>query len=283
MIKNECGTIRNERAFVYRQVIRFKGFNFLLTLFQGAKVRRISELTKNVAKKLDISRIKRWLEVEDTLVAHVEQQVEDAEIGKEAVLLLIDLPIRFRLEGWVWLRMLGTDGIAEVGKERNLPLPLSKGGVLGCRNRKVVCWGEEGLSELDVGMDVEKFAHLAGDVEIEVEEVFPMVFEKGADVVDVVVEERAVAVGTAERIPVFRAPFAVIADERLTVGIAVNGNRQRLRSLRGGDDAAVAIGLFDEVIAVFQQHAVVAMQLLIPLHGTELSGGEQRGGHSPRQ
>ena len=43
MIKNECGTIRNERAFVYRQVIRFKGFNFLLTLFQGAKVRRISE------------------------------------------------------------------------------------------------------------------------------------------------------------------------------------------------------------------------------------------------
>ena len=43
MIKNECGTIQNNRGFVYRQVIRLKGFNFLLTLFQGAKVRRISE------------------------------------------------------------------------------------------------------------------------------------------------------------------------------------------------------------------------------------------------
>lgn len=189
------------------------------------------------------------------------------------MLLLINLPIRFRLEGWVWLRMLGTDGIAEVGKEGNLPLPFFMGGIPGCRNRRVVCWGKEGLSELDVRLDVKEFAHLAGDVEIEVEEGFPMVFEKRADVVDVVVEERAVAIGTAERIPVFRAPFAMIADERLTVGIAMNGNRQRLRSLRGGDDAAVAIGLFDEVIAVFQQHTVVTMQLLIPLHGTEISGG----------
>ena len=54
--------------------------------------------------------------VEDTFVAHVEKEVEDAEVGQETMFLLIDLIVGTWNERRVGCRMLGTNGIAVVSK-----------------------------------------------------------------------------------------------------------------------------------------------------------------------
>ena len=53
-------------------------------------------------------------EVEDALRPHVHQQVEDAEVGQETVLLGKHLIVGPGLEVGVWQRMLGPDDIAEI-------------------------------------------------------------------------------------------------------------------------------------------------------------------------
>lgn len=50
------------------------------------------------------------MKIEDTLRPHVEKEVEDAEIGQETMLLLVDLVVGARLEGAVFSRVLGVDG-----------------------------------------------------------------------------------------------------------------------------------------------------------------------------
>ena len=112
-------------------------------------------------------------EIEDRFVAHVEEEVEDAEVGQETVFLLIDLIIGQRLEVGIGKGIFRTDGVTQVD---------SGGGLVGG-------------GELDVGVDVEEFAHLLYDVEVELEEGVPMVVEEGAQVVGVIVEEGALAVG----------------------------------------------------------------------------------------
>ena len=54
-------------------------------------------------------------EPEDALGAHVEEQVEHAEVGQEAVARGKHLVVRARLKVGVGLRVLGVDGVAEVG------------------------------------------------------------------------------------------------------------------------------------------------------------------------
>lgn len=51
-------------------------------------------------------------EVENAFGTHVEEQVEDGEVGQKAVLLLIYLIIGFGLEARISLRVLGTNGRA---------------------------------------------------------------------------------------------------------------------------------------------------------------------------
>lgn len=53
-------------------------------------------------------------EVKDALVAFVEEQVEDAEVGKEALFLFENLIIGFRLKVVIGQGMFGTDGVPEV-------------------------------------------------------------------------------------------------------------------------------------------------------------------------
>ena len=53
-------------------------------------------------------------EVENAFGTHIEEQVENGEVGQEAVLLLIYLIIWLGLEIWIFLRVLGTDGRAIV-------------------------------------------------------------------------------------------------------------------------------------------------------------------------
>ena len=63
---------------------------------------------------LRVNLIKVCLKVEDTLRPHVEEQVEDGEVGQETVFLLIDLIIGLRREIGVRLRVFGIDGFTEV-------------------------------------------------------------------------------------------------------------------------------------------------------------------------
>ena len=73
------------------------------------------------------------------------------------------------------------------------------------------------------------------------------------------------------------APIAMVADADIArlgnvVDIFLHGHGERLRSLRGGDDAAVAVGLLNEMVVLLNDAQRVAVKLLVPLHRTEISG-----------
>lgn len=53
-------------------------------------------------------------EVENAFGPHVEEQVENREVGQETVFLLIYLIIRLRLEIRIRQRVLGADRLAKV-------------------------------------------------------------------------------------------------------------------------------------------------------------------------
>lgn len=48
-----------------------------------------------------------------------------------------------------------------------------------------------------------------------------------------------------------------------------------LYALSGGDETAVAVGLFLERLVLLYQHARIATELLVPLDGSEIGGGEE--------
>ena len=48
-----------------------------------------------------------------------------------------------------------------------------------------------------------------------------------------------------------------------------------MNAIGRGNDATVPIGLFDELVVLFDEASVVTMQLLIPLDGAELGRREQ--------
>ena len=50
-----------------------------------------------------------------------------------------------------------------------------------------------------------------------------------------------------------------------------------MHALRAGNAAAVAVGLLREVVATLHYRMSVAVELLHPLHGWEVGGGEQAG------
>ena len=59
-----------------------------------------------------------------------------------------------------------------------------------------------------------------------------------------------------------------------------NGNGEGLGALSGGNDAAAAVGLFDEVLVLFYPSLIGTIELLIPLYRPEISRGEQHSVHS---
>lgn len=76
------------------------------------------------------------------------------------------------------------------------------------------------------------------------------------------------------------APGTMVADAYVAhlafqAVVALDGNGKRLGTLRRGDDAAVAIGLLDEVIVLLDIAKAIAIELLIPLHGAKIGGGEK--------
>ncbi len=118
--------------------------------------------------------------------------------------------------------------------------------------------------------DVEKLYHLLSCLHVEIEEELVFLLVEGADVVLVILEERALAVGGKERIPVDVAPVGVVGDADVLHrqgGVVVGGDGERERAVGGGDEHAVTIGLLDKALVALYQAFIVAVQLLVPLDG----------------
>lgn len=71
-------------------------------------------------------------------------------------------------------------------------------------------------SLVDIWLEADQRAECVGDGGVEVEEVVPRPLEEGVEVIGIILEERALAIGRTERTPVYSAPVAMVADAHLT-------------------------------------------------------------------
>ena len=138
------------------------------------------------------------------------------------------------------------------------------------------------IRDADIRTHVEQLAELGGYLHVEVEEKLPAALEERTQVVGVVHEERRLAVGRHDGVPMEVAPLAVVGDAYVAHGtlgavVAFDGHGERLHAVSRGYQAAVAVGLLCEVVATLHYRMSVAVELLHPLHGWEVGGGEQAG------
>lgn len=203
------------------------------------------------------------LKVENALRTLVKQQIEDAEVGQEAVALRTHLIIRCGVEVDVGQRMLRANSLAEVD------------------NCIILRWQHDILlRECYLWPHVEQLAHGVHDVEVEVEEKGVSFLEKGSQVVGIKLEEGCLAVGRHQRVPVQMSPVAVVRDTNITHGafravVSFYGHGERLRTVGRSNDTSVAIGLLHKMVVLLND-ARHTMQLLVPLYGAEVGGAEKR-------
>ena len=106
--------------------------------------------------------------------------------------------------------------------------------------------------------------------------------EEGGELIGIILEERALAVGGAQGVPVVVAPVAVLADAYVAHGhMARRGlhrDDQVLRAVGHGDGTAVADGLLDIVLGGVDEHLTARKEggvvLLVPRDGSEISGSQ---------
>lgn len=206
------------------------------------------------------------LQKQHGLVALVEKQVEDGEIGLETIFLLINLIIRGRRKGGVGEGMLRTDDGAEV-----------------LRRIVYLLWlGDERCGQLYLGLYVEQLTHRLSDGHVEVEKEIPPFLKERVQVIGIELEERALAIGRLQGLPVEMTPGAMVGDAHIfhlrlvdTQPLwALHRDSEGLQALGGGDDAAVAVSLFEKVVVLLYETRVIAVQLLIPLYRAEIGSGE---------
>ena len=126
--------------------------------------------------------------------------------------------------------------------------------------------------------DVEELYHLLCSLHVEIEEELVFLLVEGADVVLIILEEGALAIGGEKRIPVDVTPVGVVGDADVLHrqgDVVIGGDGERERTVGGRDDHTVAIGLLDKALVALYQAFIVAVQLLIPLDGTEICGGKK--------
>lgn len=207
------------------------------------------------------------LEVENALRTLVKQQVEDAEVGQEAVALRTYLIIRCGVEVGVGQRMLRPNSLAEVD------------------NCIILRWQHDILfRESYFWPHVEQLAHGVHDVEVQVEEEGVSFLEERSQVVGIKLEEGCLAVGRHQGVPVQMSPVAVVRDTNIAHGalravVSLDGHGERLRTVGRCNDAAVAVGLLHKMVVLLND-ARHAMQLLVPLNGAEV-GGAEKGSPTP--
>lgn len=78
----------------------------------------------------------------------------------------------------------------------------------------------------DMGMDVQEFAHLEGDFQIEIIEEHPPFLEERQDVVCIIGEKRRIAVGGDECLPMQMPPVSVVTDAYVSDGCLVDRCRR---------------------------------------------------------
>ena len=214
--------------------------------------------------------------MEYRLLSFIEEQVEDAHVGQEAVLLLIYPVIPLGSELCVWERLLRANGITEIHEFIAFPISAIELAFPSAAERCFFTLLREVLiRHLYVRSDVEKLYHLLHDLHVEVEEELVLLLIERADVVLVILEEGALAVCREERIPMHVAPIGMIRDTDILHRhrrIVIRRDGESQRTIGGGYDHAIAISLLDETLMALYQALIVAMEFLIPLHRTEIGG-----------
>ena len=175
--------------------------------------------------KLDFIKLNFSFKKEYGFLAHVEQKVDDGEVGQEAVLLLKNLIIGLGNE-------VGGGGDA---------------GVL--------------LSSSEVGLEVQQFAALGNEDFVKVHEERPVAFVEGAEIVLKIFEEGGVEVGSLQGVPMLVLPVAVGADAYILhlalsgdeVGF-VDGDGKIQQAIGRIDGASVANGLLVVVFVLLNEN-----------------------------
>ena len=128
-------------------------------------------------------------------------------------------------------------------------------------------------------MNVKQLAHQECDFHIEIVEVLPPALKEGAQVIGIMLEERRLAIGSLQGIPMQSSPVAVVADAYVAckgfVTIVTDGDGERLWAIWCSNDTAVAVGLLHKTVHALNHHMVIPVQFLIPLHRSEIGGGEK--------
>lgn len=168
---------------------------------------------------------------EHGFVPHIENQVDDGEVGEEGVFVLEDLV--------VWLGM-------EVYR--------------GCD----ACVG---FCLFECGVDVEQFAAFVDEGFVEVYEEGPRSLVEGTEIVLEVFEEGRVEVGGLQGVPMLVLPIAVGADAHILhqafaahKGALVHGDGKGKRTVGRIDGATVAKGLLVVVLVLFNEDRLALLE-----------------------
>lgn len=123
---------------------------------------------------------RKKLKIENGLVAHVHEQVQDAKVGDESMLPGIDLIVRPGCECPVGQWVFGADGVAQVCRFGRFCVPVVSASVRRCL--------------LNGGLYVEQPAHLHRDFEVEIVQKSPFLGEKRTDIVFIKFKKRTLTV-----------------------------------------------------------------------------------------
>ena len=193
---------------------------------------------------------------------HVEEQVDNAQVGHEAVARLEHLVVGHRPERGVFPLVFGADeGAAVEGVGRGLVV----------------------VGEPDAGLQVEQAADGVAQGFVEVEQIGVGPLQHGAQVVGVVFEVRAGVVGRDQCLPVQVAPVAVVAEPYVAHGgvggvVALDGHGKGLPPVGRSDDAAVAVGLLHVVLPAVNVCLPAGVELAVVADGGEIGRREPDGG-----
>ena len=106
-------------------------------LFRVLKVLKVLRDLKDPKDLIALNLLTLASEIQHALIPHVHQQVEDAEVGQETVLLLKHLVVAPRHKVGIGQRMLRANRLAEVihwhGEVGLLPHPATYGATIGCQ------------------------------------------------------------------------------------------------------------------------------------------------------
>ena len=207
------------------------------------------------------------LQYQQAFRSHVEQQVDDAEVGQEAKSLLEHLVVRLWGElrvfaGEVFFRM---DAFAEI-----------------C----FVC-GEIGpvfRGAFQFGLYVYQRADEAAKFFVEVNQKLIFLLVEGTEVVFVVFKKGCVVVCRLDGVPVQVSPVAVVGDADVAHrafqrGGLHGGDGECQFAVRCGNGATVAVRLFHVVVVLLDKRLVVGKQFGVILYGSQIGGGKIYGFH----